>query len=165
MKKMIVVCSSLIVLLFAGSFSYLQISPPLVAIPSAYETGKKVLLIEVGNKNPFGKIKIQDVLVNNYDPPSKVKVQVSNHTKGFIISDHFNSDESRKYTFKDLKSVKLEPNTDPKEQLKKMNDGTITDDDLIYAITIGHQNRIENVLVKYQYLGVSFEKVVKTNEI
>lgn len=150
--------------MFAGIFSYLKISPPLVAIPSAYETGKMVLLIEVGNKNSFGRIEIKDVLMNNNIIPSKVRVQVSNHTKGFIISDNFNSGEARKYTFQDLKNVKLEPNTDPQEQLKKVNDGTIRDDE-IYAITIAHQSSIENLIIKYQYLGVSYEKVVTTNEI
>ncbi|MBM7572355.1 hypothetical protein [Aquibacillus albus] len=56
----------------------------------------------------------------------------------------------------------LNPNTDPQEQLKRVNKGTITEDDLIYAITLGYQSSIEKVIIKYQYLGVSYKKVVTT---
>ena len=56
--------------------------------------------------------------------------------------------------------MNLKPNTDPQQQLRKVNEGTVTDDDLIYAITLGHQSSIEKVITKYQYLGLSYKKVV-----
>lgn len=158
-----IVCISIAVLLFVGSFSYLKTSPPLIAGTLGYQKGKEVLLVEVGNQNSFGRIEIQEVLVNNNINPSIAKMQVSNHSKGFIISDKFNSEEVSEYAFKNLENVQLEPNTAPQEQLKKVNEGTSTEGDWIYAITLGHKSSIEKVIIKYQYLGLSYEKVVTTN--
>lgn len=161
MKKFIIIFMILIPIIVCGSYLYYKLNPPLaIQNGSAYQKGKEVLLLEVGNKHSFADIKITELLVNNYKQPSKAKVQVSNHSKGFIITDDFNSEEASKYQFKSINNVNLKPNTDPQQQLRKVNEGTVTDDDLIYAITLGHQSSIEKVIIKYQYLGLSYKKVV-----
>lgn len=165
LKKLIIGCISLAVLLIVSGYVYFKYSTPLVAIPSGYSTDKQVLLVEVGNKNIFGEIEIKDVLINNNNKPSEVKIQVSNPYKGFIITDNFSSDEENTYTFKDLNEVKLEPKTDPQKQLDKVNDGTATKDDQLYAITLGHQESIDKVIINYNYLGITFNKTVLINEL
>ncbi|MCC3359242.1 hypothetical protein [Bacillus sp. REN16] len=160
MKKLALSLISLAILLIGGGFVYLKFSPPLVAFQSGYSTDKQVLLVEVGNKNAFGEIEIQDVLVNNNSKPSDMKLQLSNPNNGFIITNHFNGDEASEYTFKDINELKLEPKTDPQEQLDKVNSGTATEDDPIYAVTLVHSESINRVIIHYNYLGLSFEKEV-----
>lgn len=156
MKKVVIVCISLVILFLVGVYSYLKVSQPLVAVQSAYTLDKQVVLVSVGNKNPFGEIEIQEVLVNNMTKPTKVIVQVSNNAKGFILSDDNNSEEARKYTFKELDEVKLQAKTDPQVR----NEGIANSEDPIYAVTISHQNSIDNVIIKYRYLGISHEKSI-----
>ncbi|MEC5424735.1 hypothetical protein QGM71_14710 [Virgibacillus sp. C22-A2] len=160
MKKIIILCISLVVLIFIGSYIYLKINPPLVAVQSGTAMERQILLVKVGNKNLFGEIEIQDVLVNDSIKPSRMKVQVSDQSKGFIISDRFDGEEEQEYTFKDLDNIKLQPKTDPQRQLEKVNNSVSTKEDLIYAITLGHQNSIDKAIINYRYLGMSFKKVV-----
>ncbi|MCD5324352.1 MULTISPECIES: hypothetical protein [Pontibacillus] len=163
MKKSIIPFISIVVLLTVGSYVFAKINPPLaLADGLAYQKGKKVILLEAGNQYPFGDIKLTDVLVNENLKPSEAKVQVSHPTNGFIITTDFNGKEAEEYHFLNLENAKLKPNTHPQKQLDKLNEGTLTDDDLIYAITLGHQSSIEKVTIKYQCLGIPYEKIVTT---
>ncbi|MFF2856980.1 hypothetical protein [Peribacillus sp. NPDC058002] len=158
MKKVLIGIISIVVL-FIGFFFFLKLNQPLVAYPSASANDKQVQLVSVGNKSPFGNIQIEEVLVNDKVVPSKVKLQVSYHPKGFIISDHFDGEEGE-YTFKGLDSITLKPKTDPQKQLDKVNAGTATEDDTIYALSLVHEHSIERVIIKYHYFGMSHELVV-----
>lgn len=159
MKKVLIGTISIVVL-FIGFFFFLKLNQPLVAHPSASANDKQVQLVSVGNKSPFGDIQIEEVLVNDKVVPSKVKIQVSYHPKGFIISDHFNGEEESEYTFKGLDSITLKPKTDPQKQLDKVNAGTAKEDDTIYALSLGHEHSIDRVIIKYHHLGMSHELVV-----
>ncbi|SIS64455.1 hypothetical protein [Salimicrobium flavidum] len=163
MKKVFVILIIVIPIVFVGSFLYSRFNPPLaVSGGYAYQEDKEVMIVDVGNKYPFGSIKITELLVNNQNQPSKAKMQVSTHSLGFIISDQFNSEEAAEYQFESIENVKLKPNTDPRGQLDKVNEGTISNEDLIYAVTLGHERSIEKVIIKYSYLGVPYEKIVST---
>ncbi|MGY3312885.1 hypothetical protein ACV242_001381 [Peribacillus simplex] len=161
MKKVLIGVISIVVL-FIGVFFFLKLNQPLVAYPSASANDKQVQLVSVGNKSPFDDIQIEEVLVNDKVVPSKVKLQVSYHPKGFIISDHFNGEEASEYTFKGLDSITLKPKTDPQKQLDKVNAGTATEDDTIYALSLVHEHSIDKVAIKYRYLGMPHELVVST---
>ncbi|QYR20286.1 hypothetical protein KZ483_21020 [Paenibacillus sp. sptzw28] len=121
---------------------YLKNNPPLVVAVSGSSFEKRVLLVEVGNKSSLARISFDEVLVNNNNEPTKVMIQLSNSLKGFIISGNFEGEEESKYDFRPLKSIELQTNTDPQKQIEKVNKGTATEDDKIYAIT----SRISSLL-------------------
>ncbi|MFE8697594.1 hypothetical protein ACFYKT_14725 [Cytobacillus sp. FJAT-53684] len=152
MKRILIICISLVIVLFAAGYLCLKFLPPFTAIQSASAMENQIVLVDVGNNYPFGDIQIQDVMVNNNSKPSKAKVQVSNHSKGFIISDNFDGEEAREYSFKDLDEVMLKPKTNPKEQLKEVNEGKADKAAIIYAITLSHEEPVHKVIIKYRYL-------------
>lgn len=45
-------------------------------------------------------------------------------------------------------------------QLDKVNAGTATKDDTIYALSLVHEQSIDRVIIKYHHLGMSHELVV-----
>lgn len=156
MKKVLLIVGSLIILC-VGIFTYSKMNPPLVVYPSAYTTDKQIQLIDIGNRSPFGEIQVAAVSVNNNNVPAKVKIQVSDPTKGFTISD---DEEKSEYIFKELDAITLKPKTDPQKQLDKVNAGTATKDDMIYALTVAHDESIHQVIIKYRHLGISREMIV-----
>ncbi|MGE8205895.1 hypothetical protein ACQKP0_15175 [Heyndrickxia sp. NPDC080065] len=161
MKK-IVIAAVLILIILCGVFAYLKNSDPLDvgAIATSTFDNKHILLVEVGNKSNFSKIHIEEVLINNRVKPSNLKLQISTPLKGFTISDSNEGNEEKGYIFKDLQNVSLLPNTTTQKQLEKANNGTATDNDKIYAISISDKDKIQEVLIKYRYFGLSYEKVV-----
>ena len=89
---------------------------------------------------------------------------MSNHEKGFIISEHFDGKEEKiEYTFKELNSFTLKPNTDPQKQLDQLNADNTMDDDSIYALSINHEESIFRVIIKYRHLGISHVVILDTN--
>lgn len=107
---------------------------------------------------PFGEIQIDSVLVNNDNQPTNVKVQVSNPLKGFVLTDHINKEKESEITFQNLNTVRFQGKTDPEKQLNKVDEGTVTKNDITYAITVTHNQEINEVIVKYRYLGITFKE-------
>jgi hypothetical protein len=101
----------------------------MIAAVSGSSFEKRLLLVGVGNKSSLAMISITEVLVNNKNEPTKVKIQESNSLNGFIISSNFEGEEESKYNFRDLNSVGLQTKTDPQKQLDKVNKGTATEKD------------------------------------
>ncbi|UOQ87177.1 hypothetical protein [Gracilibacillus salinarum] len=162
MRKIVINCVSLIALFFAGSFSNMDISAPLGvgSLGKGFPEGKEIALVEVGNNSKFGDIHIEEVLVNNDQQPEKVKMQVSNHDKGMIVSGNFKGAEEKGFIFKEVSNVNLEPDTDPNRQFEKVQQGMEEADLITYAITLVHQERVNQVIIKYRHLGEAYEKVV-----
>lgn len=75
------------------------------------------------------------MLINNNEEPSKQKIQVSNPLKGFIISDDSNS-EARNYHFVNIGDVTIQSNTSPATQFAKLDNGTATESDKSYGLTV-----------------------------
>jgi hypothetical protein len=142
-----------------GCITYLKINSPLVAAATGSSSEKRILLVEVGNKSRLAKIQIEEVLINNNNKPTKVKIQVSNPLKGFFISNNFEGKEESKYDFRDLKTVALQTETDPQKQLNKVNNGAATEKDKIYAITINHVDKIQKVII----LGFHMKRLFRLN--
>ena len=163
MKKLLITVGSLLIL-FVGAYTFMKMVPPLSADPSASGSDRQTQLVSIGNKSLLGDIQIVEVLVNNDTAPEKVKIQVSNHEKGFIISEHFDGKEEKiEYTFKELNSFTLKPNTDPQKQLDQLNADNTMDDDSIYALSINHEESIFRVIIKYRHLGISHVVILDTN--
>lgn len=152
-------------LIIAGAYVYLKSSSPLAAGASASSNDRKVILVTVGNKGFYGGIDIEEVLVNENTSPAQVKMQVSNHSKGFIVSDSFEGLEEKEYTFKALDEVTLPTGTSPQEQMDKLNSGKATEADHIYALTIGDATTIETVTFKYRHLGISHQITISTSAV
>lgn len=145
---------------FVGGFLWLKTNAPMVAAISGSSSENQILLVQVGNKSHLANIHIEEVLVNNDETPENVKVQVSNALKGFIIWSNFEGKKEIEYNFTDLTAVELKTETDPQEQADKINKGTATVKDTIYAITINNDNKVQKVIIKYRYLGLKFKKVI-----
>lgn len=90
-------------------------------------------------------------------------VQVSNPLNGFVITDQINKGHDHGVSFETLETINIQHSTGVQEQLDKVNNGTATEDDQSYAITIKHNETIRRVIIKYRYLGISFEKEVTIN--
>lgn len=160
MKKAIVIFIGFIILL-VGSVLYIKLNQPLIEGTVATGNEKHIVVVGVGNKG-FKGIKITDVIVNNNEKPQKLKVQVSNLLKGFILTDSFDA-VAVEYGIKNVDSVTIQSNTSPQVQFEKMDQGTATKKDVSYGITIVHDRPIENVIIKYRFLGLSFVKTVSVN--
>lgn len=164
MKKGIVVALCIIALFLLGGFAYIRYTPPLVANNGFASTSdEKVKLLRIGNQYPFGNIEMTDVMVNGGEQPLESKIQVSTHRKGFIITGDFDGEEVESYTFKSLKNIEIPPNTAPGEQLKKWIEGKASDDDFIYAANVSHEEKIDQITIQYEYLGMSYDLIVGTN--
>ena len=156
MKKAIIISAISLIILLAGIFTYVKFNPPLVVGTLASGNEKHVALVGVGNKGSK-QVNITEVLVNNEDEPQKVMVQVSNALAGFIVTDSFDENE---YEVKNLDAVSIPPKTLPEETWEKMDEGTATEKDIIYGITIVQDRPIDKIMIKYDYLGLSFVKKV-----
>ncbi|MGE7622033.1 hypothetical protein ACQKMD_02910 [Viridibacillus sp. NPDC096237] len=160
MKKKHWVTVLILALAFGGVYSFVLINPPLEIGTLGTAVGNKSVVIGIGNKG-FREVKIIEVSVNNNEKPSKTKVQVSNALQGFIITD--NNNESKKYGFKNIEDVSIKANTSPAATYKKLDDGTASKKDDIYGISVFHSEAINQVIIKYSYFGISFNKTVLFN--
>lgn len=159
-----ILLSFLIVAILTSIIGYIYIknTSPLDAQFSGSSFEKHILLVEIGNKSRLADIWIEDVFVNNGNLPSHVMIQESNPLKGFIISSNFEGDEEKEYNFQHINSVSIQPNTARKKQFDKLINGTASEKDIIYAITISHDESIEKIKIKYRFLGLSFEKTIQS---
>ena len=158
MKRAIIISAISLFILLAVSFTYVKFNPPLVVGTLASGNEKHIAIVGVGNKG-FKHIKISDVLVNNEDEPQEVMVQVSNPLKGFIVTDPFDPN-AKEFGIENVESVSIQPKTSPEVNWEKMDEGTATEKDIIYGITIVQDRPIDKVMIKYDYLGLSFVKKV-----
>ncbi|WP_106494543.1 hypothetical protein [Lentibacillus sp. Marseille-P4043] len=156
MKKIAIISVLIIAVISIGFFSFIKLNPPLVSGTIGSSEDKQSIVISIGNKG-FMNVKINGVLVNNNKEPLDKKIQLSNPLKGFIVADNFGGEE-KEYGITNIKDVIIEPNTDPSSQLKKVNNGTATENDESYGLSIINGKEINEVIINYRYLGLSFEK-------
>ncbi|CAM4512749.1 hypothetical protein FHS16_003385 [Paenibacillus endophyticus] len=157
-----VVVAVVVLSMLSVGYSYLKANPPLAAGVSASTSDRKVVLVSVGNKSKFGDIKILQVLVNGDATPAFAKIQVSDHRKGFIISSYNEVEHPDKFAFAELSAVSLGPGTEPGEQLEKLNEGTASTEEKIYALTIADEATIERITIKYRYYSMTYETTLST---
>lgn len=156
MKKLVSIVI-LFLLLVGGVISYIKASSPLVSTEVASGNNGKIVIIEIGNKHVWGNVYIEKVLVNGGVELNDVMVQVSNPLKGFIVTDWYTDKEAKDYNFQPVESVAIQPNTTGAENLEKVNTGTAKEDDLSYALSIAHEEEVEEVVILYRYLGFTFK--------
>ncbi|MGE7625532.1 hypothetical protein ACQKMD_21885 [Viridibacillus sp. NPDC096237] len=161
MKKKHWVTVLILALAFGGVYFFVLFNPPLEIGTLGTAVGKKSVVIGIGNKG-FCEVKIVEVSVNN-EKPSNTKVQVSNALQGFIITDDYNNNESKKYGFKNIEDVSIKADTSPAATYKKLDEGTASKKDEIYGISVFHNEAINQIIIKYSYFGIPFNKTVLFN--
>lgn len=121
---------------------------------------KRVVVVEIGNKSHVAGIRLKQVLVNDRSRPTNAMVEESNWKQGFVISDHIQDEEEAKYHFKNLNEVSLQTASDSSSIQEKASKGIDPEDIKTYAITVGADEAIEHIVLKYRYLWFSYEKIV-----
>ncbi|SDH24093.1 hypothetical protein SAMN05192534_1037 [Alteribacillus persepolensis] len=157
MKNIIIGSSVCVVLLFAGGYVYFVMNPPLQASPASSANDGHIQLLTVGNTSPIGTIEIEGVFVNGGHAPDTAQIQVSDHAKGFLVSDEVKEEAGREYTFEDVSNVTLQADTDPVKQLEQVNQGEEEEDITIYALSIGHEEPLDRVTIFYRHFGIPHE--------
>ncbi|MGG0175829.1 hypothetical protein [Gottfriedia acidiceleris] len=158
-KKIVIVLAIVILIILIGFKPFMKRNPPLETGTIAWTEKKHGIVIQIGNKGRK-KLFIKDVLVNTNKRPLDVKIQVNNALKPLIVTDSFASKEAKKYVFKNINSISIEPNTAPSYILEKANNGTTTEKDKIYGITVLHDKAINKIIIKYRYLSIPFVKEI-----
>ncbi|MBK3496544.1 hypothetical protein JFL43_17110 [Viridibacillus sp. YIM B01967] len=158
MKKKPLILVLMFAIISIGIFSLVKSNPPLVSGTIATSGDKHTVVVVIGNKS-FSDVQIKEVLINNNEKPLKQKIQLSNPLKGFIISDDIDGEE-RDYEFINIEDVKIQSKTSPSTQLEKANNGTATESDKSYGLTVFYNKEISKVIIKYSYLGLSFGETV-----
>jgi hypothetical protein len=157
--KKIFLIASILIIVFAGVYTFVKMSASLEAKAAGFAKNKKVQLISIGNKGSLGDIQIERIRINGNKTPEYAKIQVSNDKKGFLLGD-FTSEETKGYTFKNLQSVKLQPHTGPDEQLERLHKGK--ESDQIYALSLADNISIQEVTISYRHLGISHQETIST---
>lgn len=154
MKKFWLPVAALIVLV--GIFAYININPPVETGTIVISGDGKAALTGIGNKG-FAKIKVKDVTVNHGEEPAEKKMQIGDAFQGFILRDEPKNEAG--YEFVDIRHT-IETGSSPSAHLDKLNEGTASGPDDIYAVSVWHQKRIHTIHITYTYFGLSFEETV-----
>ncbi|MFK8794008.1 hypothetical protein [Planococcus plakortidis] len=135
------------VALVGGTLIFLKSDPPLEATAVASDDHQHFVIVGFGNSG-WGDIQLTEVAVNNYEEPVEAKIQMSNPTLGFIMTDDFESTEAQPYRFTNINEAIIKTNTSPTATLEKQNNGTASEDDETYGLTIMHDDVIHTVHIK-----------------
>ena len=159
MKKKIWISVSILVVIIVGIYFLLKLNPPLEVGTLASSGDSKSVVVGIGNRG-FQEVKILDVLVNNNDIPAETKIQVSNALQGFVITDNYNNEEAKEYRFMNVNDVTIKAGTSSSSNFEKLDDGTASEKDEIYGVSVFFDKEINAVTIKYSYLGIPFKETV-----
>lgn len=156
-KRWITAVLLLVAVIVGGTYFWVRENPPMeIGMISQNENGTSVL-VEVTNHG-FREAKVVRVTVNHDDAPEKVKMQVSNLLKGYVLGD---DDREEKVEYKNLKDVVIERESSQSKQMEKLNNGTATKDDTLYAMQVFHDEKVRQVKIEYQYFGMTYIETVE----
>lgn len=161
MKKIIFGSVLLLAIITGCVYFILKFNPPLEIGTLASSKDNKSVVVGIGNKG-FREMKILDVSVNNNEKPLTSRLQLSNALQGFIITDDYNSEEAKKYGFTSIEEVSIKTGS-PSSNFARLDDGTASKSDEIYGVSIIHNEEINKVHIRYNYLGISFNDTVILN--
>ena len=118
------------------------------------------ILVEVTNHG-FREAKVVRVTVNHDDAPEKVKMQVSNLLKGYVIIDDIGGQLPIEVSLQNIEDVFIKAGPTNSEQLESLDAGTATKEDTIYAVNVFHDERVRQVMIEYQYFVMTFIETVE----
>ncbi|NLY78419.1 MAG: hypothetical protein GX072_00525 [Lysinibacillus sp.] len=158
MKKALLI-AFILVLLVGGVFMYIKATPPLLTGTIFKSEDKQTVVIGIGNKG-FSDLKVTHVKVNNHADPNGTKIQVSNALLGFAGTFDEHAEATKNIDYKNVEDVSIPKGTVPEEIFEKQDEGTATEEDTIYGLTVTHHEEIHNVHIKYRYLGILFNETL-----
>ncbi|XRG80196.1 hypothetical protein V5E38_07785 [Rossellomorea sp. GAMAL-10_SWC] len=158
-KKIVIFLAIVILIILIGFKPFIKRNPPLEIGIIGWTEKKHGVVIQIGNKG-WKKVYITDILVNSNERPLNVKIQVSNPLKPLIITDSFTDKEAKNYVYKNINSISIEPNTSPSYILEKENNGTATEKDKVYGISVLDDKSINKIIIKYHYMSIPFVKKI-----
>ncbi len=162
MKKIITGVVLSLIILFISAYYFIKFNPPLEIGTLASSSDHKSVVVGIGNKG-FRNVKIVEVLVNNKEIPLTAKLQVSNALQGLILTDDYKSVEAKSFGFTNIDKAAIKIGTSQSERFEELDDGTASKSDEIYGVSVIHNEEINNVHIKYNYLGISFNRTVIIN--
>ena len=152
LKKKIMITAVLIILLGLGlTFIFFLNSKPLqISGYSEYSNSEdKKIYIELDNNGWFD-IHLKEVLVNN-KKPSEIKLVIS--YTGQMVSAGIEGDPLTKSI--NIGAAPIHPKLTVEEVEEAIKTKTTPID---YGIGINNEEVIENIMIKYKYLGFTFQK-------
>ncbi|RBP06216.1 hypothetical protein [Rossellomorea aquimaris] len=159
-KSWIAVVLLVVAVVGGGTYLWVKENPPMeIGMIGQNEDGTSVL-VEVTNHG-FREAKVVRVTVNNNDAPEKVKMQVSNLLKGYVIIDDIGDQLPIEVSLQNLEDVSIKAGPTNSEQLESLDAGTATKDDTLYAVHVFHDEAVSRVMVEYQYFGMTFHETVE----
>lgn len=147
-------------ILIIGIYAFFKLYPPLETGTIASNEDQTLYLIGVGNRG-MGPIQLVNVSVNVEETPTETKVQICDAISGFTLSDDYTSGELNGCEVQSLKDVSINKGTSLAETYTKHDEGTITENDLIYGVTVKNELPIQTVTIEYKYFGLPLRLIVK----
>jgi hypothetical protein len=159
-KRWIVALLFLVAVVVGGTYFWVRENSPIeIGMIGQNEDGTSVL-VEVTNHG-FREAKVVKVTVNHDDAPEKVKIQVSNLLKGYVMIDEIGDQLPIEVSLQNIEDVFIKAGPTNSEQLESLDAGTATKDDTIYAVHVFHDESVSRVLIEYQYIGMTFHETVE----
>lgn len=151
-KKVLFICSVITILILLLLLIILTKQSPLKVSGYTTEDSGKTVILEIINRGIFN-VDLVDVLVNdNYDLET-VELGVS-YTQHLVLGSGLDEDPDIKFV--EINKVKIGPELSPNDikYIITENSGTPID----YGIRIISNQQINEVMVTYKYIGLTFKK-------
>lgn len=149
----------IVFILITGIYTFFKLYPPLQAGTIASNEDQTLYLIGVGNRG-VGPIQLVNVTVNVEETPTETKIQTCDAITGFTLADDYTSDELNGCEVRNVKDVSINEGTSPAETYAKHDEGTITENDLMYGVTVKNELPIQTVSIEYRYFGIPLRLIV-----
>lgn len=161
MKKTLLIAVLSILILTAGLFSFIKLNPPLVSGTVAAFENNHTVVTAIANEG-YRALEITDISVNSNEEPQEQYMQVSNPLLGIVVSDDYEREDAA-YGIREVEDVSIVPGPSPSEQIQNVNNGTATEDDLLYGVSVIYDEPIHSVQLEYSYFGLSFDKTLSVD--
>lgn len=166
LKRKMQVFTGIIVILLVGLLLYLKINPPLnirgvsanpkqVGSNTNIEENQFIIVANPENKG-FANIRIKDVIVNSNEKPNRLELGIGRSNYMVLVSEVF-GDTNEGISFHKIDEYPIKPLV--KTQSEEADSNTIKH----YGIAVFHDEKIDNLIVKYSFLGIPFEKELELN--
>jgi len=155
--KKIIVSRLLLIILVVIYIILIKQKTPIEVGMIVPNDNKKGVAIEIGNKG-VNNIHLKKIVINTDEDPIKTNIQIRNGLQEFDTSDLFDFEKAKNVK---IQSMEIKPNTSPKNLKMKINNGAASAKEKVYDLSVLNNKKINRITIKYRYLGVSFEQVIR----
>ncbi|WP_456279104.1 hypothetical protein [Bacillus sp. AK128] len=168
MLKKMGIFIAVIVIILVGMLLYLKINPPLEirglggnaeqAENNPSEKGNPFVIVAQPENKGFVNIRLKEVLINSNEKPIKAELGVGRSNHMVMVTQALgNIGEDEAISFHQISEYPIRPLN--KVQNNQVNSNTIKH----YGISVFHDKKINNLIIKYIYFGIPFEKEIDLN--